>query len=436
MNLYFISLSNNAVLIDSVGLGNTWIECTTLAIIYSLNSGLCSLIAQAYGAEAYQLAGYYLHKGLIINFCFYISTSALWMFSGTIFRYLKYDLAVSENTSQYLYLMVPAMLCSLVFDTLKNFIQAHKVFSIPMYIQSCCTLVEVLTSYLAIISMDLGVRGLAYSRIFSEFNKAWTIFFYTKRSRRYQRSFFMFTRSSAHQLGQQIRFELTAGSIMFMEWMAYFFSTQMAAYLKVKEFAGYLISNQIINFLCMLPYALGVPLSSLVSNAIGEKNLSDVKTLIKVGLIMAILASLLISAIICLLAGSLANIFSEDDEIKTVVYHMLLIYAVLVLFDTLQNVLGGIGRSTGNEKLTSVIFIISYNAIGLPCSYILCYSFGLQAYGIRWGIGIAQFLNTIASIMLVKITDFASQVKKIQKLMNDETLPIPLDNSSQESSSA
>lgn len=413
MNFYFISASKDEVLIASVGLGNTCIECTTLAVIYSLNSGLCTLMAQSHGANSHKLTGHYLHRGLMLNFCSYILCSCLWLFSKQLLIRLNYQEQVAENTSIYLAFMIPAMLFSLIFDTLKNFVQAHKIFTIPTYIQSFCTLIEVGTSYLAVIVFNQGIKGLAFSRIFSEFNKTWIMLLYTKRSEKFRPSFFFFEKESFSKIITQLNFEVIAGSILFLEWLAYLLSTLLAAHLEIKEFDGYLMANQIINFLCMIPYALGVPLASLVSNSMGEMNVQKTKVYIRMGLFLGTIASLVISTFTIFSSPTLAHIFSKDEEIDDIMLNLLRIYCLLLLIDTYQSMLGGIGRSIGKEKISSIMFLISYYFCGISSSYLLAYPFNLRAYGIRWGIGLAQFINTIIFAVMIFKVDFDEQAKVI-----------------------
>ena len=421
LNFYFIAQSKDPVMIDSVGLGNTIIETTTLAIIYSLNSGLCTLIAQAHGAKLDKLAGHYLHRGIMINLIAYCICSILWLFAKEILIKMNYDERVAGHTTTYLVYMIPAIFFSLIFDSLKNFVQAHKVLSVPMYIQGVCTMVEVGTSYLCIHNFDLGLKGLAFSRILSEFNKAWITFVYIKSSGQYKPSFFFFNKHSFQNIAKQAKFEIVAGSIMFLECMAYLISTMLAAHLEIIEFAGYLTSNQIINFLCMVPYALGTPLSSFISNAVGEKNIPKMRMYLQMGLILGTLASVSISMGVIFFAGDLAHILSDDPVIDDVAQHLLLIYSVNLLADTYQNLLGGVGRCIGKEKLSSLIFLLSYYLIGIPCCYIFGYVFDFRAYGIRGGIGVAQYLNTIIFTVMLCRTNFKEQVKIVEeRLKKDE----------------
>jgi len=67
LSLHLIKEKNDERLSTAVGLANTILNVVGLSIFISLNTGLTSCSAQAFGARNFQLVGFYLHRGFIIN---------------------------------------------------------------------------------------------------------------------------------------------------------------------------------------------------------------------------------------------------------------------------------------------------------------------------------------------------------------------------------
>ena len=62
-----------------------------LAVVVSLNVGLVSKAAQAFGAKNNQLIGFYLHRALIINTIALIPSCCIMYWSDVLFTTLGFD---------------------------------------------------------------------------------------------------------------------------------------------------------------------------------------------------------------------------------------------------------------------------------------------------------------------------------------------------------
>lgn len=102
INLIFIGHKNDPILVAAVGSGNVIIMCCGIGMFYGLNSGLETLVSQAYGAKNMHLCGVYLQRGRICLTMLFIPILIVFAFSGTILKSLGQNPLVAESAQLYI----------------------------------------------------------------------------------------------------------------------------------------------------------------------------------------------------------------------------------------------------------------------------------------------------------------------------------------------
>jgi multidrug resistance protein, MATE family len=98
------------------------------------------------------------------------------------------------------------------------------------------------------------------------------------------------------------------------------------------------------------------------------------------------------------LSKPIARLFTPDPAVIRVGASLLLVAAAFQLFDGLQTVATGALRGSGDTRTPMLANLVAYWFIGLPFGYLLCFRFGLGAFGI-W-IGLCIGLVIIGSALL------------------------------------
>jgi multidrug resistance protein, MATE family len=99
------------------------------------------------------------------------------------------------------------------------------------------------------------------------------------------------------------------------------------------------------------------------------------------------------------LSKPIARLFTPDPTVVRVGASLLLVAAAFQLFDGLQTVATGALRGSGDTRTPMLANLVAYWFIGLPFGYLLCFRFGLGAFGI-W-IGLCIGLMIIGSALLL-----------------------------------
>ena len=105
LNLIFIGHKNDQdpILLAAVGMGNVILMCCGIGMFFGLNSGLETLVSQAYGAKNMHLCGVYLQRGRVCMTMLFVPIFIVFLSSGTILKSLGQNPLVAE--SAYLYIM-------------------------------------------------------------------------------------------------------------------------------------------------------------------------------------------------------------------------------------------------------------------------------------------------------------------------------------------
>lgn len=427
LNLYFISKSENANLVDAVGLGNACIETACYKIISSLNAGLNTLISQAFGAKEYKLIGQYFHRAMLINAVVFFFLYLINFFSGSILMVLGYDSTISYLVQDYIRSMLFAMVGNAVFDTLRVFAQGHLVFDYPVYIQVACGIFEIFTSYYFISVKNMGLTGLGISRGICEFAKCTALAIFLSKSLIFKQSLFMSSKGFHKGTLKQLSFQIFCGATVYLELFAYHVEVFIAASLG-RQFTSFIITIQIMMFIWAASAGFNQVLSTFAAKSMGERNPIRAKEYTTTGIIFFCSISIVESLILIFAGNYLGSIFTNDPDISSHVVNVLLIYAWTNFFDVIQFCMSGVVRSIGKEKLNTCVFLISFYVVGVPLCYIFGIPMGWGIVGIAWGNRMAQFINLFAFSYIVYSLDWDGQCLIIsERMKSDHHIPVEME---------
>ena len=88
-NLVFVGHLNDSTKMASVGLGNMIIFIFANAAFIGMNSGMETLVSQAYGAKNLTLCGQYYQRGRIIVMLYWIPLALIFLLQGMMLKVLK-----------------------------------------------------------------------------------------------------------------------------------------------------------------------------------------------------------------------------------------------------------------------------------------------------------------------------------------------------------
>lgn len=77
--------------------------------------------------------------------------------------------------------------------------------------------------------------------------------------------------------------------------------------------------------------------------------------------------------------------FSVDEEVEEKLSQTFFLFIIATLLDAFQVIMTGLMRAIGKEAYCSISFLVTYMGLGIICSYLFAFPFGLELSGIWIG---------------------------------------------------
>ena len=387
--------------ISAVGL------CGNFSLIFSVVIGAVStvagiLIAQFIGAEdikeAWSSFDLSLICGIIISTLFLLAAGVLPLH---ILKLYTKDMSIINTGAVYFRIVAFSYIPMAVSNILSAWLRCREHATIPFLASFGAVAVNTGLNYLLIFGKSglpcMGIKGAAIATLISQlFNLIFIVI-----------GFIYSIRKDGDKPVLSLHFKkLTIRDylIMIMPILASEFlwslgqNVESAVYghLGISNLAAYTltcpIQGLIVGALSGLSAAAGVMIGKRLGGKEYDEAYEESKKIMYAGLI----GSLVVSALLILLAGEYTGLYRVDYSVKELGKILLIIFALYAPVK-LENMIlgGGIIRSGGNTKIIMAIDIVGTWCIGIP----LCL---LAAYIFKWGIvGVYTLLTTEEIFRLV-----------------------------------
>lgn len=387
--------------ISAVGL------CGNFSLIFSVVIGAVStvagiLIAQFIGAEdikeAWSSFDLSLICGIIISTLFLLAAGVLPLH---ILKLYTKDMSIINTGAVYFRIVAFSYIPMAVSNILSAWLRCREHATIPFLASFGAVAVNTGLNYLLIFGKSglpcMGIKGAAIATLISQlFNLIFIVI-----------GFIYSIRNDGDKPVLSLHFKkLTIRDylIMIMPILVSEFlwslgqNVESAVYghLGISNLAAYTltcpIQGLIVGALSGLSAAAGIMIGKRLGGKEYDEAYEESKKIMYAGLI----GSLVVSALLILLAGEYTGLYRVDYSVKELGKILLIIFALYAPVKVENMILGGgIIRSGGNTKIIMVIDIVGTWCIGIP----LCL---LAAYIFKWGIvGVYTLLTTEEIFRLV-----------------------------------
>lgn len=387
--------------ISAVGL------CGNFSLIFSVVIGAVStvagiLIAQFIGAEdikeAWSSFDLSLICGIIISTLFLLAAGVLPLH---ILKLYTKDMSIINTGAVYFRIVAFSYIPMAVSNILSAWLRCREHATIPLLASFGAVAVNTGLNYLLIFGKSglpcMGIKGAAIATLISQlFNLIFIVI-----------GFIYSIRNDGDKPVLSLHFKkLTIRDylIMIMPILVSEFlwslgqNVESAVYghLGISNLAAYTltcpIQGLIVGALSGLSAAAGVMIGKRLGGKEYDEAYEESKKIMYAGLI----GSLVVSALLILLAGEYTGLYRVDYSVKELGKILLIIFALYAPVKVENMILGGgIIRSGGNTKIIMAIDIVGTWCIGIP----LCL---LAAYIFKWGIvGVYTLLTTEEIFRLV-----------------------------------
>ena len=343
--------------------------------------------------------------GLWLSLGFALLALPLFIWSRSIMGLMGQEPELAEMVRQYLMIAGWGIIPALLVMVLKSYLAALERTQVVFWITIFSAMVNVLANYVFIFgnwgAPELGVRGAAIASLTSHSASLLAVVVYVLKAMPEHQIFVRLWRPDWEMLARVFRLGLPIGVTGLSDVGLFAASAVMMGWLGTIALAAHGIALQLASITFMIHLGISNVATIRAGNALGRR---DPAHLVR-GAITATTMSLLVAAAtivgFVLWPEPLIDAFMQSeeparDQILAVGVGLLAMAALFQLVDGAQAVALGLLRGVQDTKVPMILAGISYWLVGIPVSYLLGFTMGLNGIGV-WlglvvGLGVAALL--------------------------------------------
>ncbi|XP_026047534.1 multidrug and toxin extrusion protein 1-like isoform X4 [Astatotilapia calliptera] len=401
------------------GLASATINITTAATGFGLGLACDTLVSQTFGAKNLLRVGVILQRGIIILLLFCLPCWGLLINAQAILLCVGQNPEVARIAQLYITAFLPAVPAMFLHHLQVSYLQNQGIILPQMYSAALANIANVVTNYIFIHWLDLGVSGSAAANTLSQIYICTFLFAYILWKRLHVTTWGGWSVESLQDWGSYMKLAIPSTLMKCFEWWVYEFGGFFAGMLSENELAAQHAVMMVTVITYMFPLGIQAAACARVGNALGAGDTGRALLTSKMSLTLAGSIAVVEGLVLGSVKTVIGFIFTSDEKIIGLVSQLMNAYCFLQFFDGLVCVCTGIFLGTGKQKIPAVANFIGYYCIGLSLSITLTFVAKLRVLGFWLGLLVCVILQSTFYIIVIfklnweQITEEA--VKRAQK---------------------
>ncbi|XP_010533240.1 PREDICTED: protein DETOXIFICATION 32 [Tarenaya hassleriana] len=370
----------------AVSVENSVIAGFSLGVLLGMGSALETLCGQAYGAGQVEMMGIYLQRSWIILFTSALLLSLYYVFATPLLRLIGQTPAISSAAGKLSLWMIPQLFAyALNFPTAK-FLQAQSKVMVMAVISAVALPLHGVLSWWMMLKLRWGMAGGA-----AVLNVSWWLVQVAQivyiATGACGRAWSGFSRKAFKNLRGFARLSIASAVMICLEVWYFMALILFAGYLKNAQVsvAALSICMNILGWMVMVAFGINAAVSVRVSNELGAGHPKRAKFSLIVATITSTAIGTAISMTLIALRDWYPELFSNDEEVRTVVKQLTPLLALCIIINNIQPVLSGVAVGAGWQGVIAYVNIGCYYIFGVPLGLVLGYKLKFGVKGIWCG---------------------------------------------------
>jgi MATE family multidrug resistance protein len=365
-----------------------------LVVVFGLGMSLAisPLVAIAKGSDNHEQCGIILRQGLFINFLVALILNGVVFFGADLIYSLNQPPLVARLAVSYTKIVSFTILPFMLFQSYRQFIEGLYHTRPAMYIMIVANLVNVFGNWVFIYGnlgfQAMGLDGAGYSTLLTRIFMGAVMMIYVLSSRRFKEydPTLKFKSLNFPIIKKILNIGIPTGFQHFFEVGAFAFSAVMIGWLGSDPLAAHQIALSMASVTFMIILGISAAGTIRVGNALGRKNIRDVKDAGYTAVILAAAIMATFAVIFISLRNFLPTLYIDDPAVIPIAAALLVVAGFFQISDGVQAVGLGILRGITDVRVPMLISFISYWVIGFPVGYLLGFKTDLGVIGIWIGL--------------------------------------------------
>lgn len=389
VNLMFLGKANDKLLLGACGFGNCWTFVMVISVVNGLGTAIDTFCSQAFGARDYLGLGRAFNRGTVLVNLAAIPMLVVSWEVGPVLRFLGYSPRLADYVCEYVRWQMPAVILEIEFGQLVRFFSAQRVFKPQLYINLCAALFHAVACYIAVVVLDLRIRGAALALDCTALLHVSLAYSYIRFSGRFTQTWVPLDREAFSGWGEFVRVAIPNALMVIPLYLGLFLLGLEAGYLRPADMAAHSIMNSLTSFLFSVTKGYNTCAGTLAGNTLGEGRTDLVRKLPAAALKCYYISFSIIGVLAMVFRSRVVYLFTHDAEVHELACRLLPLVVVTQLTNSFQAIFGGILRGVGKTVSASIGNIVVYALILHPLALGLAFWMRMGVFGlwIGWLVG-------------------------------------------------
>lgn len=382
--------------LSAISIANAIVFC-----IYIVGIGLMSSISIILSNYRGNKKPTKLFLPTVINFSLILSIilGSICLLTVPLIDYIGFEQTLVPIIKDYIFISSFSFFGMYLYQSLKEFLQAHEIVFIPNIILIFTVFLNLLLNIILVFGYKnfggFGAIGLAYATLIARTFMGLSLLIYLHKIVK-QKCLF-----NIDFVKQLIKIGYPIGIALMLEFLGFNIITILMGKINGIYAATHTIIIQIISIAYMIPLALSNALAIKVGYYNGSKDYSGLLKYSKTGTYMSIFVMLCFGLTFFIFPKEIISIFSKNTEVLTLAIPILIIASIFEIADGYQVSLSGILKGLKMTKTVSACVISGYWLFGLPLGFVLCYKYNMLLKGFWIGLAISFVCIGIIETIIV-----------------------------------
>lgn len=387
----------------AVSLSNLLANISSFGLIEGIASSLSTLCPQAYGRNDHKMVGLHALRCFLMLMIIYIPIFIFWSWGAyPLLSSVVTEIEACKLAGEYLKVLVWSVPGFIVFEVLKQYLQAQGIFHASTVVLVICAPFNFILTYFLVWNETIGIGflGSPLAVVITNSLMALMLLFYTCFINGYQCwcgwSWDVFKNWSK-------ALKLAGPGILMIEaeWLAFEIITFSSSRFGTSALAAQSIVSTVCVTIYQIPFAVSIAGSTRIAWFIGSASkdaaIISTRAVIYISLFFGVLNCMLLS----IYSAPLASLFSKDDIVVKLASKVIIIGAIYQVPDCVACVSGGILRGQGRQYIGGYLNLFSYYVLALPVAYLFGFYFDLKLFGLWIGLIFALVFVSISELFFI-----------------------------------
>lgn len=382
---------------------------TLLVAAMGLTFGLTPVVGELFAQHRCGKAAKYLQNGALLYTVVGVAVTAVQLLIIPLMYRMGQPQEVVDMAVPYYLTLVATMLPTMIFFTIKQFLEGLGDTKTAMYCVIISNVVNIVLNYLLIYGTfgfpELGVLGAGIATMISKILMMILLVIYFFKGNKFDEYTSRFARvnfSKPHIL-KLINLGTPISAQIFMEISTFTMTGVMMGWIGTNAMSANQIGVSMGSAAFMIALAIGTATTIRVSHCYGARNPHEMKLASSAAWHLGFAWTVLTAILFCSLSSIIPLIFTTNDEVIHIASSLLVLIGIYQIPDGIQCVAVGVLRGMQDVKTIIPIAFVSYWLLNLPVGYICSFVFGWGAPGLYIGYIFGLSMASILLIWRIKI---------------------------------